>query len=83
MIGLAIKLLLSARSIEINLGELFVNAGSLHLYESDKSNVEKWLKDFTLNESVGVVEDVVSGLLESKTYSELLLNLERAANVKY
>lgn len=83
MIGLAIKLLLSARGVEINLGELFVNAGSLHLYESDKTNVEKWLKDFTLSKSVDVVEDIVSGLLESKTYNELLLNLERAANVKY
>jgi thymidylate synthase len=83
MVSLVIKLLLKDRGIEYDLGELIVNAGSLHLYSTDKEKAEKWIYEKTVVPFNNQLEHMVDGVTKSKDYTDLLINLERAANVKY
>lgn len=78
MIALAVKLLLKEiHDIDLDLGNLFVNASSLHLYSTDRIKAEKWLEQEEVNESIGPIVDKI--LRESVTYSGLLTNLKDAA----
>lgn len=76
MISLAVLLLLKSRGTPVSLGELYVNAGSLHLYESDIKNVDKWVfNDNTIN-----IDKHIEEILGVNSYEELISILQNKAN---
>lgn len=77
MVALAVKLLLKEKKMDIELGRLFVNAGSLHLYEQHYDSVDKWVNDFEVNESV---KHWVKKPLEAESYQDLIDSLKDAAH---
>ena len=80
MVALAVKLLLKeTRGINVELGDLTVNAGSLHVYERHYNKISQWLEDTEVNEDIdGAVQAIVN---TSKTYEELILGLNAATNL--
>lgn len=77
MVALAVKLLLKeVHNINVELGELTVNAGSLHLYSSDDDNIEKWINTTTVSDkTIRYVKEI----MEAKTFNELLGLLKEKA----
>lgn len=81
MIGYGIMLLLADRGIDVELGDLYVTAGSLHLYSDKYVSATTWMKSKTRDPSILVA--VASVLLTSYTYDDLVFNLlEGAKNAK-
>lgn len=77
MITLAVSLLLKARGVQNKLGDLHVNAGSLHLYEDYYERAASWVED---EETCQEVHDSVDELLgRSSTYELLVDNLKKGA----
>lgn len=76
MVAKSVQLLLRDRGILCDLGDLSVNAGSLHLYEPHW-DISKWTNSSDIDQSL--IDDVDS-LNEIKTYSELILKLKELAN---
>ena len=77
MVATAIQLLLRERGLEVTLGDLFVNAGSLHMYEQHQEDTSKWLNSTKIDEDMILA---VEELKEAPTYLELLKALEIKAN---
>lgn len=75
MIGLSVLLLLRDRGAQISLGELHVNAGSLHIYEQHFNKLNEWKEGFHQKE----VESYIKGLENSTSYEELIERLKRYA----
>lgn len=81
MISLAVILLLQETNqdtteyYDLQLGSLFVNAGSLHLYESDMMNKNfiNWMQTDAVTTKV---DRRVEHIMKSQTYDDLLANLE-------
>ncbi len=80
MVANAVRLLLSERGIDIPLdedgkfGDLYVNPGSLHIYERHYDKVDQWKNSRERDASIG--ERVIE-VMKSQTYLELIKNLER------
>lgn len=72
MVAKAVQLLLREQGLNVALGELTVNPGSLHLYERHYEEAEKWLssekRDMTISAWVSKIQ-------EFETYSELIRGL--------
>ena len=69
MIATAVQLLLRARGVDVDLGSLHVNAGSLHIYEDQQEKVSLWLNDTKIDEDMILA---VEEIKEAPTYLELL-----------
>lgn len=76
MVAKSIQLLLKSRGIEVNLGDLFVNAGSLHLYETHFEDVDKWMFTEEIDETIKPQIDK----LNVDTYEELIKKLWELAD---
>lgn len=81
MMCLSIKLLLSDRGIKVDLGDLIVNASSLHIYETDYPKVRDWLDEIETTEYP--IDEAVERVMLASTYKELKQLLwEEADNAK-
>jgi thymidylate synthase len=69
MVAKAIQLSLTRRNIFVDMGDLQVTAGSLHLYESDEKNLDKWVNASKLN--FGIQSTMVD-LYKCNSQSELI-----------
>jgi thymidylate synthase len=78
MISLYIKHLLSDRGIKVDLGDLIVNAGSLHLYQPDYSMVNEWM--FELDTIDDSIKDLVDELVNTTDHLDLVESLKQAAD---
>lgn len=77
MVTLAVSLLLKARGIQNELGNLHVNAGSLHLYEDYYERASLWVEGEQADQEVHkCVGQVLEG---SSTYELLVDNLKKGA----
>lgn len=78
MISLSVLLLLRARGLEnVSLGDLHVNAGSLHVYEQHFEKITDYLLD---NDEDSFMEEDVESLLLVETYSGLIRKLQYLAD---
>lgn len=77
MIAKSVQLLLRARGIESELGTLYLNAGSLHIYERHYEDGVKWSKAIAGDSAI---DRIVSKVMESDTYEELIKVLKKEAN---
>lgn len=77
MVALAIQISLRKRGIQTSLGNLTVNAGSLHLYESDFSSVDNWISS---TDTTSAVDEYVEELLNCESQTELINMLWSFAN---
>ena len=78
MVAKSVQLLLKQRGIKCELGDLYVNAGSLHLYETHYAQIETWFDDREVDKDI---ENKVKIYTEVKTYEELISSLQRGAQV--
>lgn len=77
MVAKAVQLLLAERGIDVTLGNLHVNAGSLHLYDNYYDRAEKWLDSEKRDRSIG--KAVIEVLDRATTYEELIESLKQGA----
>ena len=77
MITLAVSLLLKARGVQSALGDLHVNAGSLHLYDNFYEKAQLWVEENDTCQEVHKCVDEVLG--RSSTYTELISSLKEGA----
>lgn len=78
MITLYVSHLLRARGIYVNLGNVFVNVGSLHLYKNDKAKVEGWINEEKLVSNK--IDMTIDNIINNTNYLTLLSTLKEAAN---
>lgn len=78
MVANAVRLLLSARGVNVTLGDLRVNAGSLHIYERHFSKVDEWVNDDGTDEAVAI--DIINIMKLATTYEDLIGYLNAAAS---
>lgn len=77
MVAKSVQLLLRERGIDVEMGKLFVNAGSMHIYERHYEQAEEWLESQEVDESIArLVEKYIGSVA---TYSELITSLKRGA----
>lgn len=76
MIANAVRLLLRNQGVEVELGQLHVNAGSLHLYENQVRHANRWIESM---ESHPSIDKIVDKVMEASAYEELISNLNAAA----
>lgn len=73
MVAKAVQLLLLERGIEVELGDLHVNAGSMHLYSDFYERAQGWVEANIVDGNTG---DTVHRVLEGvSTYTELVNKL--------
>lgn len=72
MVAKAVQLLLKERGVEVGLGYLTVNVGSLHVYEDYYKRAENWIVAVDHEAST---KGLVDSIDECTTYSELLKKL--------
>lgn len=77
MIGKAIQLLLRERGVKVSLGNLYVNAGSLHMYENHWGNLQKWENDKEDLEQDLIIS--VEGLENVPSFIDLIYTLKHLA----
>lgn len=77
MVAKAIQLLLKEKGVDLELGMLTVNAGSLHLYSNHYKQVE--LEWSLTEERDGSIELWVDEISEVQTYAELIEKLKELA----
>lgn len=78
MVAAAVQRILHERGREVTLGTLFVNAGSLHLYESHYEKAQQYIETEKRDPRIKQMIDWV--LAHSNTYDELVNALQYAAN---
>ena len=70
MVAFAVLLLLKeVYGLELELGTLIVNAGSLHLYKTDEDNIDKWVSSSSESKKIN---KYVLEIMEATTFNELL-----------
>jgi len=80
MVANAVRLQLQERGIDIpldedgNFGDLFVNPGSLHIYERHYDKVDEWASTTDRDRAIGAR---VMKVMEANTYLELIDNLKK------
>jgi thymidylate synthase len=78
MISLYVSHLLRARGIYVNLGDLYVNVGSLHLYDSDRDKAKGWVKeDKIVSNNIDVT---IMKLIDDTNHLSLINKLKEAAD---
>lgn len=76
MVAMSIKLLLHTRGIEVELGDLYVTAGSMHIYERHFEDCNDWIhskKTEDISESIEYIKSADS-------YEELIFMLKNEAD---
>jgi len=76
MVANSVRLLLKARGIECELGDLVVTAGSLHLYKKHFDDVKMYSKSTEVDKQISRRVDYI---MDAKTYSELISKLKEGA----
>ena len=76
MVAKAVQLLLHERGVEVELGVLFVNAGSMHIYERHYEEGENWVNQ---TETDPDIAKAVLKYTSAKTYTDLIRNLKKGA----
>lgn len=77
MVAMSVKLLLKERGIHVELGDLIVNAGSLHVYEKHYEEAKEWVKSFETDRKIPTA---ISKLEKAESYDELLRLLKEGAD---
>lgn len=77
MVAMSVKLLLKQRGIDVELGELFVNPGSLHIYEKHYEDAKEWAQSFETDRQIPTA---VSKLEKAESYDDLLRLLKEGAD---
>lgn len=77
MVANAVRLLLKERGIDVILGDLHVNAGSLHLYERHYDEANKWIESKERDLSIG---RRVMEVMKAETYEDLITTLKDQAH---
>lgn len=77
MVARAVQCILYMRGLDIQLGNLYVNAGSLHLYERHFEDAKKWLKSEEFDPKI---ELAVLDLATTRNYQQLINQLVEGAN---
>lgn len=77
MVANAVRLLLKERGINLELGNLFVTAGSMHIYETHYDKVDEWVNSLERDDSI---IDRVNNVMQANTYHELIYLLKQEAN---
>ena len=78
MVAKAVQLLLKEQGKEVELGNLTVNAGSLHMYERHFEEAKEWID--SMDRVPGLGKYVVQVVESADTYEELIDNLKNAAH---
>lgn len=78
MVANAVRLLLKERGLDIILGDLHVNAGSLHIYETHFDGLDKW-EDGVYKRDMSISNRVME-VMKAETYEELIATLENQAH---
>lgn len=76
MVAKSVQLLLKERGIDCELGTLFLNVGSLHIYERHYSSGHMWVDEIDHDKEIGLA---VEKYTSAETYSELIKNLTKGA----
>lgn len=76
MVAKSVQLLLKERGIDVELGDLFVNAGSLHMYQRHYEQSKEWEQD---NTSEVILDEVIGSLNNVQTYNQLIVRLDALA----
>lgn len=74
MVAKAVQLLLKDRGINVDLGQLTVTAGSMHLYETHYEKYKQWTESDRINKSIKTVVDFI--MERSLDYHSLINSLE-------
>lgn len=77
MVAMAVQLLLKDRGVEVELGTLFLNAGSMHIYERHYDQGRTWVDETERN------HEIAKAVLKATTvhsYTELIDSLKREAD---
>lgn len=69
MVAKAVQLLLRAKSVDVELGDLFVNAGSLHIYKKHYKKAEDWL---TATRQERKIANSVESINSAEDYEDLI-----------
>jgi thymidylate synthase len=77
MVANAVRLLLNERGIKTELGNLHVNVGSLHIYETHFEKADDWLNSFDRDLSI---EKSVKEIMKAQSYHQLIEFLRIAAD---
>jgi thymidylate synthase len=77
MVAFGIKELLKERGIKVELGNLYLNAGSLHLYSEHYVKSQIWLQDRKVDKSI--IETVEGVLNDMNGYEDLINKLREGA----
>lgn len=77
MVAKAVQLLLLNQGINVDLGNLTVNAGSLHIYEKHWNSVEDWILDTSVDKEL---ISAVNSLELVPTYEYLIKELKELAD---
>jgi thymidylate synthase len=72
MVAKSVQLLLKQRGLDVELGDLIVQPGSLHLYETHYPDVERWTK---AKDRDPAISEAVAKLAICTTYDELIETL--------
>lgn len=78
MVAKAVQLLLRERGTFVELGELTVNVGSLHIYSDYYERGQLWTRAVAKNNDI---DSLVTSIAEANTYSELLVLLEEIIEI--
>jgi thymidylate synthase len=85
MVANAVRLMLQERGIDIpldengNFGDLFVNPGSLHIYERHYDKVEEWTNAKERDTKIG---EGVMRVMQAQSYPELIELLKKEAKTE-
>lgn len=77
MVAKAVQLLLKERGVDVELGTLFLNAGSMHIYERHYEQGTEWLDSTERDQKIG--KHVLYIMENSPTYESLITNLDMMA----
>lgn len=77
MVAKSVQLLLKERGIDVELGDLTVTAGSMHLYETHYEKYKEWTESDKRDETIKQIVDFIMN--ESHTYEELIENLQESS----
>lgn len=77
MVAKAVQLLLKERGVEAELGTLFLNAGSMHIYERHYGQGRAWVDETDRDENIHLA---IWRVTSAKTYNELISTLKWEAD---
>lgn len=77
MVANAVRLLLKERGLDLVLGDLHVNAGSLHIYDRHYSEADKWIE--ASNRDLSISRRVME-VMKADSYGELIKILKDQAH---